>query len=72
MIDVYEVGNTFVSLKGVFDNYSKFLVHKLFKSILRYKFTLKGKKKLKETLSIVSEEDVSENIDDLDDTEYLG
>lgn len=59
-------------MKGIFDNYSKFLVQKLFKSILRYKFTVKGKKKNKKNLDVVDEESDNSFGNELDDTQYMG
>lgn len=62
-------------MKGIFDNYSKFLVQKLFKSILRYKFTVKGKKKITTKLPVVDEDDSSDlidNDDENDESSYPG
>ena len=58
-------------MKGMFDSYSKFLVQKLFKSILRYKLTVKGKRKQKNDLKLVNENDELAN-DESDESQYMG
>ena len=56
----FEAENRYVSMKGMFDSYSKFLMKRLFSSIINYKFSVKGKKKRKGSvgeLEMIKEED---------------
>ena len=75
----FEAENKYISMKGMFDTYTKFLVKRLFSSIINYKFSVKGKKRKRRSsigeLELIKEEDDydfdNSNLGTEQDTEYM-